>query len=151
MSCSGIDRGGGGCGTTGGCQFAGGGSARGGPAYVGPGPGAGAAGGGWNASGSDSGRCQYASSSGTPVEELTFTDGTAEGRRRRGRRGLTLVPVDILDDPERDSDGDREVDFESEEAPVLPDPIRDDTERGWGEHDDSNDDRLLEDRPPHWT
>lgn len=92
MSCSGIDRGGGGCGTTGGRQVAGGGSARGGPAYVGPGPGAGAAGGGRNASGSDSGRCQYASSSGTPVEELTFTDGTAEARRRRGRRGLTLVP-----------------------------------------------------------
>jgi hypothetical protein len=33
---------------------------------------------------------------------------------------------------------------------VLPDPTRDDTERGWGQRDDSNDDRLLEDRPPHW-
>ena len=66
------------------------------------------------------------------MEELTFTDGTAEGGRRGGRRRLTLVPVDILDEPERDSDGDREVDFESEEAPVLPDPIRDDTERGRG-------------------
>jgi hypothetical protein len=58
--------------------------------------------------------------------------------------------VDILDDPERDSDGDRTVDFESEEAPLLPDQTRDDTERGWGETGASNDDRLLDDRPPHW-
>ena len=63
---------------------------------------------------------------------------------------LTLVPVDILDGHGRDSDGDREVDFESEEAPLLPDQTRDDTGRGWGETDASNDDRLLEDRPPHW-
>jgi hypothetical protein len=63
----------------------------------------------------------------------------------------TLVPVDILEDPERSSDGDREVDFESEEAPVLPDQTRDDTERGWGGRDPSNDERLLEDRPPHWA
>jgi hypothetical protein len=58
--------------------------------------------------------------------------------------------VDILDDPERDNDAEREVDFESEEAPVLPEQTRDDTERGWGERSYSNDDRLLEDRPPHW-
>ena len=62
----------------------------------------------------------------------------------------TLVPVDILDDPERDSDGDREVDFDSEEAPLLPEQTRDDTEHGWGVTEASNDDRLLEDRPPHW-
>jgi hypothetical protein len=58
--------------------------------------------------------------------------------------------VDILDEPERDPDAEREVDFESEEAAVLPDQTRDDTERGWGEPDYSNDDRLLDDRPPHW-
>jgi hypothetical protein len=58
--------------------------------------------------------------------------------------------VDILDDPERSSDDDREVDLESEEAPLLPEQTRDDTERGWGETETSNDDRLLEDRPPHW-
>jgi hypothetical protein len=63
---------------------------------------------------------------------------------------LTLVLVDILDDPERSSDGDREVDLDPEEAPLLPEQTRDDTERGWGEPDTSNDDRLLEDRPPHW-
>jgi hypothetical protein len=58
--------------------------------------------------------------------------------------------VDILDQPEHDADAERTVDFESEEAPLLPEQTRDDTERGWGYTDFSNDDRLLEDRPPHW-
>lgn len=60
--------------------------------------------------------------------------------------------MDILDDPNHDSDGERTVDFDSEEAPLLPEQTRDDTERGWGSRsgEDSNDDRLLEDRPPHW-
>jgi hypothetical protein len=36
-------------------------------------------------------------------------------------------------------------------SPVLPDQTRDDTDLGWGERDRSgDDDRLLEDRPPHW-
>jgi hypothetical protein len=60
------------------------------------------------------------------------------------------LSVDILDEPERDADAERMVDLEPEEAPLLPEQTRDDTERGWGEQDDSNDDRLLEDRPPHW-
>ena len=63
----------------------------------------------------------------------------------------TLVPVDIMDEPERDSDGDRTVDFESEEALLLAEQTHDDTEHGWGQRDESNDDRLLEDRPPHWN
>ena len=58
--------------------------------------------------------------------------------------------MDILDEPERDADAERTVDLDPEEAPLLPEQTRDDTERGWGERDDSNDDRLLEDRPPHW-
>jgi hypothetical protein len=58
--------------------------------------------------------------------------------------------VDILDEPERDADAERTVDFDAEEAPLLPDQTRDDTERGWGVTESSNDDRLLEDRPPHW-
>ena len=57
--------------------------------------------------------------------------------------------MDILDEPERDADGERAVDLDPEEAPLLPEQTRDDTERGWGYRDDSNDDRLLEDRPPH--
>jgi hypothetical protein len=59
--------------------------------------------------------------------------------------------VDILDEPEHDADGERTVDFDSEEAPLLPEQTRDDTERGWGESEASNDDRLHEERPPHWA
>ncbi|WP_412737573.1 hypothetical protein [Krasilnikovia sp. MM14-A1259] len=58
--------------------------------------------------------------------------------------------MDILEQPEHDSDGERTVDFESEEAPLLPEQTRDDTERGWGDREYTNDARLLEDRPPHW-
>jgi hypothetical protein len=58
--------------------------------------------------------------------------------------------VDTTDEPDRDSDGERTVDFESEEAPLLPEQTRDDTERGWGGQAESNDDRLLQERPPHW-
>jgi len=59
--------------------------------------------------------------------------------------------VDILDQPEWDADAERTVDFDVEEAPpVLPEQTLDDTERGWGAVQAANDDRLLEDRPPHW-
>ncbi|MEV6602224.1 hypothetical protein AB0M36_36045 [Actinoplanes sp. NPDC051346] len=60
--------------------------------------------------------------------------------------------MDILDEPDRDADAERTVDFESEETPLIPEQTRDDTEHGWGYSSaaDSNDDRLLEDRPPHW-
>lgn len=41
--------------------------------------------------------------------------------------------------------------FEWEDEPdVLPDTTVDETAQGWGDGDDSNDSRLLEDRPPHW-
>jgi hypothetical protein len=72
-------RGAGGCCTTGGRQVPGGGSVRGGPAYFGAGLGAGSGAGadGLDCAARGSGRCQYASSSGT--EALTFTDGTAQG------------------------------------------------------------------------
>ena len=58
--------------------------------------------------------------------------------------------MDILDEPERDADAERTVDFDAEEVPVLPEQTRDDTVAGWGEAEASNDDRLLEDKPPHW-
>jgi len=149
MSCAGMLRGAGGWAIVGGRQCGDGGGVRGGPEYSVPGRGAGFAGSGVAPAELGSGRCQYASS-GTPVGVVTFTDGTAAGGRLPQRRGPTLVGVDILDEPERDNDAEREVDFESEEAPVLPDQTRDDTERGWGEQSYENDYRLLEDRPPHW-
>ena len=36
-------------------------------------------------------------------------------------------------------------------APVLPTQSREDTDLGWGDYPDrDDDDRLLRDRPPHW-
>lgn len=37
-----------------------------------------------------------------------------------------------------------------EEPAVLSHSTRDDTDAGWGEERRSNDDRLWEERPPHW-
>jgi hypothetical protein len=48
------------------------------------------------------------------------------------------------------ADEEREVDLTGDDGPVLPDQTRDDTDAGWGERTRSNDDRLLDDRPPHW-
>jgi hypothetical protein len=43
---------------------------------------------------------------------------------------------------------------DEEREVVLPEQTRDDTDEGWGERPDadanSNDERLIEDRPPHW-
>jgi hypothetical protein len=33
---------------------------------------------------------------------------------------------------------------------VIPRTTQDDTDEGWGERRRGNDERLLEDRPPHW-
>ncbi|WP_034591245.1 hypothetical protein [Hamadaea tsunoensis] len=48
------------------------------------------------------------------------------------------------------TEDDRVVELEPDDAPILPDQTVDDTDAGWGESAGSNDDRLLEDRPPHW-
>ena len=48
------------------------------------------------------------------------------------------------------SDDDRVVDLADDDAPLLPEQTRDDTDRGWGESVPSNDDLLLGERPPHW-
>jgi hypothetical protein len=45
-------------------------------------------------------------------------------------------PVELSDDDELD---------------VLPDQTRDDSDTGWGEWRETDEDaRLLEERPPHW-
>ena len=46
-------------------------------------------------------------------------------------------------------DAEREVEL-AEELVILPDSTADDTDEGWGEKRTTNDDRLLDDRPPHW-
>lgn len=47
-------------------------------------------------------------------------------------------------------DDDRVVDLGDEDHAILPDQTRDDTDLGWGERTRDNDDRILDDRPPHW-
>lgn len=47
-------------------------------------------------------------------------------------------------------DGERIVDLVDDDFVVLPEQSTDDTDLGWGERSDSNDERLLADRPPHW-
>ncbi|MBN1172336.1 MAG: hypothetical protein JXA67_09190 [Micromonosporaceae bacterium] len=47
------------------------------------------------------------------------------------------------------TDDHREISF-VEDLVILPDTTADDTDAGWGERASSNDDRLLEERPPHW-
>jgi hypothetical protein len=37
-----------------------------------------------------------------------------------------------------------------EDFVVLPDTTADETAAGWGERDESNDERLADERPPHW-
>jgi hypothetical protein len=72
---------------------------------------------------------------------VTLTDAT------KPRFG-TIVRVDPLGYPRTDED--RTVDLVDDDEPVLPEQTRDDTDRGWGEWTPANDDRLLDDRPPHW-
>lgn len=48
------------------------------------------------------------------------------------------------------TEDDRVVQLEPEDPPILPDETVDETEEGWNEESDSNDERLREDRPPHW-
>lgn len=35
--------------------------------------------------------------------------------------------------------------------PVLPEQTREDTDEGWGEYPERDDDWLRRDRPPHWA
>jgi hypothetical protein len=37
-----------------------------------------------------------------------------------------------------------------DDAPILPDSTRDDTDAGWGEVAAPSDDWLRAERPPHW-
>jgi hypothetical protein len=65
-------------------------------------------------------------------------------------RSATLPVVDRLDDHPGGLDDGRTVDFAVEDAPLLPDQTGDDTGPEWGDRSWSNDERLLDDRPPHW-
>jgi hypothetical protein len=46
---------------------------------------------------------------------------------------------------------DTEPELPDDDAPLLPAQSTEDTDAGWGEYRDrDDDDRLLRDRPPHW-
>jgi hypothetical protein len=47
-------------------------------------------------------------------------------------------------------DDERPVPLLDDEIEILPDQTRDDTDTGWGEWRADDDDRLLDERPPHW-
>ncbi|GGS51160.1 hypothetical protein GCM10010156_07130 [Planobispora rosea] len=53
---------------------------------------------------------------------------------------------------EHEPDDLRPVDLFDDGPEILPDQTSDDTDLGWGEWRGSggDDDRLLEERPPHW-
>ena len=42
------------------------------------------------------------------------------------------------------------VDLERKAQPLFEEKAYEDTSRAWGDPDDSNDDRLRDERPPHW-
>lgn len=55
-----------------------------------------------------------------------------------------------MEDERRSFDEEREVVLVDEADPLLPEQTRDDLDRGWGDRATSNDDRLIDERPPHW-
>jgi hypothetical protein len=55
-----------------------------------------------------------------------------------------------MEDERRSFDEEREVVLLDDAEPVLPEQTRDDLDHAWGERAASNDDWLLEERPPHW-
>ncbi|GAA3216315.1 hypothetical protein GCM10010468_38310 [Actinocorallia longicatena] len=56
------------------------------------------------------------------------------------------------DNGDMNPDDERPVDLTDDDLEILPDQTSDDLDGGWGDwrSDDSNDDRLREDVPPHW-
>ncbi|MEK9908549.1 MAG: hypothetical protein VW500_05670, partial [Aquiluna sp.] len=42
------------------------------------------------------------------------------------------------------------MDLRSRVEPLFDPPAFEDTAQAWGDPDDSNDDRLRDDKPPHW-
>lgn len=61
-----------------------------------------------------------------------------------------LVTLFGMDGQWHGRDAEREVRLVDDTEAVLPEQTRDDTDRGWGESTDSNDERLYAERPPHW-
>ena len=68
-----------------------------------------------------------------------------------GEPSLTLIPPDTLGTLISDGLRAGAADSPRVMAPVLPEQSREDTDAGWGEPAEPDDDeRLYRDRPPHW-
>jgi hypothetical protein len=65
-------------------------------------------------------------------------------------RRYQLASLMRMEDERRSLDEEREVVLVDDAEAVLPEQTRDDLDRGWGESPASNDERLLDERPPHW-
>jgi len=65
-------------------------------------------------------------------------------------RRYQLVRLLRMEDERGSFDEEREVVLVDDAEPVLPEQTRDESGRDWGESPSSNDERLLEERPPHW-
>jgi len=66
---------------------------------------------------------------GTPDEPLVTETGPVAAPRFPLADGARRAPAD---------------------EPVLPEQAREDTDAAWGEYQETGDDRLHRDRPPHW-
>jgi hypothetical protein len=53
-------------------------------------------------------------------------------------------------EPEQEQEQRKQQPEQPASAPILPTQSREDTDVGWGDYADHDDDRLLRDRPPHW-
>jgi len=60
-----------------------------------------------------------------------------------------VATIELVTAPEPDDL--RPVDLADDGLPILPDQTVDDTDLGWSEWREADDEaRLIEDRPPHW-
>jgi hypothetical protein len=62
---------------------------------------------------------------------------------------MTMPPDIASEQGEQGEQGEPEQ--EEQQEPLLPTQSREDTDVGWGDYGERDDnDRLLRDRPPHW-
>ncbi len=73
----------------------------------------------------------------------------AESAEGSDRTPVTRVPATTATATATDHPAPRAAPVR-DDAPLLPSRSADDSDTGWGEGPDSNDDRLLRDVPPHW-
>jgi hypothetical protein len=60
-----------------------------------------------------------------------------------------MTSPDATEEPAVSSGGDPAPAAAGE--PVLPEQSPEDTDAAWGEYRERDDDRLYQDRPPHWA